>query len=201
MTNPFSILKGERCIWSEEQPEYREHIKKQRHHFVDTCPYSQIYGLSSSHAWMWELNHEEWWALKKWCFQTVCWRRLLRVPWAARRSNQSLLKEINSEYSLEGLMLKLKGQYFATWCEEPAHWERSWCWERLKAGGEGDDRGWDGWMTSLTQCTWVWVSSGGWWWTGRPGVLQFMESQRAGHNLATEQQEVTSTQFPPKHFH
>ena len=112
MKNPFSILKGERCIWSEEQPEYREHIKKQRHHFVDTCPYSQIYGFSRSHAWMSELNLEEWWAPKKWCFQTVCWRRLLRVPWAARRSNQSLLKEINSEYSLEGLIMKVKLHYF-----------------------------------------------------------------------------------------
>ena len=111
-TNIVSILKGKRFIWSEEQPEYRQCIKKQRHHFVDTCPYSQIYGLSSSHAWMWELNHEEWWALKKWCFQTVCWRRLLRVPWAARRSNQLLLKEINSEYSLEGLIMKVKLHYF-----------------------------------------------------------------------------------------
>ena len=70
----------------------------------------------------------------------------------------------------------------ATWLEELTHWKRPWCWEGLGAGGEGDDRGWDGWMASLTRCTWVWVSSVSWWWTGRPGVLQFMGSQRVGHD-------------------
>ena len=73
----------------------------------------------------------------------------------------------------------------ATWCEELTHLKRPWCWERLKAGGEGDDRGWDGWMASLTRCTWVWVNSGSWWWTGRPGVLGFMGSQRVRHEWAT----------------
>ena len=74
----------------------------------------------------------------------------------------------------------------AMWCEELTHWKRPWCWERLKAGGEGDDRGWDGWMASPTQWTWVWVNSGSWWWTGKPGVLQFMGSQRVGHDWVTE---------------
>ena len=73
-----------------------------------------------------------------------------------------------------------------TWCEELTDLKRPWCWERLKAGGEGDDRGWDGWMASLTQWTWVWVNSGSWWWTGRPGVLQFTGSQRVGYNWVTE---------------
>ena len=73
----------------------------------------------------------------------------------------------------------------ATWCKELTYLKRPWCWERLRAGGEGDDRGWDGWMASPTQWTWVWVDSGSWWWTGRPGV-QFMWSQRAGHDWATE---------------
>ena len=77
----------------------------------------------------------------------------------------------------------------ATWYKEPTHWKRPWCEERLKAGGEGDDRGRDGWMASLTQWTWVWASSRGWWWTGRPGVLQSKELQRAGHDWATEQQQ------------
>ena len=86
-------------------------ILKSRHHFTDKCPYSQNYGFSSSHVWMWELDHKEGWTPKNWCFW-ICWRRLLRVPWTARRSIQSILKEINSEYSLEGLMLKLKLQYF-----------------------------------------------------------------------------------------
>ena len=107
-------------------------------------------------------------------------------PWTAKRSNQSILKEISLEYSLEGLMLKLKLQYLATSCEEMTHWKRPWCWERLKAGGEGDDRGWDGWMASPTQWTWVWVGSGSWWWTGRPGVLQSTGLQRVGHDWATE---------------
>ena len=80
----------------------------------------------------------------------------LRIPWTAKRSNQYFLEEISPEYSLEGLMLKLKLQY---WCEELTHWKRPWCWERLKAGGEGDDRGWDVWMASLTLWTWVWASS------------------------------------------
>ena len=118
-------------------------------------------------------------------FELWCWRKLLRVPWTARRSNQSILKEISPEYSLEGLMLKLKLQYFGHLMEELTPWKRPWCWERSKAG-EGDDRGWDGWMASLTRWTWVWLSSGIWWWTGKPGVLQSMGSQRVGHNWATE---------------
>ena len=115
-------------------------------------------------------------------FELWCWRRLLRVPWTARRSNQSILKEISPEYSLEGLMLKLKLHTLATWCEELTHWQRPWCWERLNTGGEGDDRGWDGWMASLAWWTWVWASSGSWWWAGKPGMLQSMESQRVGHD-------------------
>ena len=110
-------------------------------------------------------------------FELWCWRRLLRVPWTARRSNQSILKEISPGMSLEGMMLKLKLRTLATSCEELTHWKRPWCWEGLGAGGEGDGRGWDGWMASQTQWTWVWVNSRSWWWTGRPGVLRFMGSQ------------------------
>ena len=87
---------------------------------------------------------------------------------------------------LEGLMLKLNSNTLATWCKELTHCHRPWCWERLKAGGEGDDRGWDVWMASLTQWTWVWENSGSWWWTGRPGMLRSMGSQKVGHNWATE---------------
>ena len=126
---------------------------------------------------MWELDYKESWAPKKWCFELWCWRRLLRIPWIERRSNQSTQKEISSEYWLEGLMLKVNCNTLVTWCEELAHWKRPWHWERLKAGGEGDDRGWNGWMASLTQWTWVWVNSGSWWWTGRAGMLQAMELQ------------------------
>ena len=132
------------------------------------------------------------WTIKKgehqrmYAFELWCWRRLLRVPWTARRSNQSILKEISSGYSLEGRMLKLKLQYLTTWCRELMHLKRPWCWERLRAGREGDDRGWDAWMASPTQWTWVWVASGSWWWTGSPGVLWFMGSQRVRHDFVTE---------------
>ena len=94
----------------------------------------------------WTIKQPEYWRID--AFELWCWRWLLRVPWTARRSNQSILKEIGPEYSLEGPMLKLKLQYLATWCEELSHWKRPRCWERLKAGGEGDNRGWDGWMAS-----------------------------------------------------
>ena len=120
-------------------------------------------------------------------FELWCWRRFLRVPWTARRSNQSILKEIRV------LGVHWKDWYWswnsntlATWCEELTHLKRPWCWERLRAGGEGDDRGWDGWMASLTQWTWVWLGSRSWCWTGRPGVLQFMGLQRVGHDWVTK---------------
>ena len=139
----------------------RQHIKKQRHHFADKCQSSQSCGFSSSHVQIRELDYKESWAPKNWFFWNVVLEKTLeRVPWTARRSNQSILKEISPEYSLEWLMLKLMLHTMATWCEELAHWERFWCWERLKVGGEGDDRGWDGWMASPTRWTCVWVGDG-----------------------------------------
>ena len=115
-------------------------------------------------------------------FELWCWRRLLSVPWTARRSNQPILKEIILNIHWKDWCWKWNYNTLATWCEELTHWKRPWCWERLRAGGEGDDRGWDGWMASLTWWTWGWVSSGSWWWTGRPGVLQSMGLQRVGHD-------------------
>ena len=120
---------------------------------------------------------ESWKKAESWridAFELWCWRRLLRVPWTARGSNQSILKEISPEYSLQGLMLKLKLQPLVTGCEELTHWKRPWCCERLKAGGEGDNRGLDRWMASLTQWAWVWVNSGSWWRTGKPVMLRSM---------------------------
>ena len=119
-------------------------------------------------------------------FALWCWIRLLRVLWTARRSNQSIVKEIIPEYSLEGLMLKLKLQYFGHLMWRTDSLEKTWCWERLRAGGEGDDRGWGGWMASPSWWKWVWASSRSWRWTGRPGVLQSMGSQRVGHDWVTE---------------
>ena len=153
---------------------------------------------------MWELDYEEGWEPKNWCFWTVVLEKTLESPLTAGRSNQSILKETSPGISLEGMMLKLwtsrcslhlevftpsgcvKLQYFATSCKELTHWKRLWCWEGLGAGGKGDDRRWDGWMASPTWWTWVWVNSGRWWWTGRPGMLRFMGSKRFGHDWVTE---------------
>ena len=121
-------------------------------------------------------------------FKLWWWRRLLRVPSTARRSNQSILKEINPKYSLEGLMLKLKLQYFGHLMQRDNSLEKTWFLARLKTGGEVADRGWDGWVASPTQWTWVWANSGRWWRTGKPGMLQSMGSQRVRPNLATKQQ-------------
>ena len=98
------------------------------------------------------------------------------------------------EYSLEVQSWSWISNILVTWCEELTHWERPWCWERLRAGGEGDDIGWDGWMASL-KWTWVWVDSGNWWWTGRPGVLWFMGSQRVRHDWATKEQNIIVVQL------
>ena len=138
-----------------------------------------MYGCES-----WTVKKAERWRTD--AFELWCWRRLLRAPWTARRSNRSILKEISPGISLEGMMLKLKLQYFGYLMWRVDSSERPWCWKGLGAGGEGDDRGWDGWMATLTQWTWVWVNSGSWWWTGRPGMQQFMGSQRVGHVWATE---------------
>ena len=119
-------------------------------------------------------------------FELWCWRRLLRVLWTARRSNQCILNKISPGCSLEGLMSKLKLQYFGHLMGRADSFEKPWCWERLRTGGEGDDRGWDGWMLSQTQWTWVWVNSGRWLWPGRPGMPQFRGSQRVRHDWATE---------------
>ena len=122
---------------------------------------------------------------KNGCFWTVVLEKTLECPLDSQEIQPVHPKEISSEYSLEGLMLKLKLQYFGHLMQKLTHWKRPWYWESLKAG-EGDGRGWDGWMASPTQWTWVWVNSGSWWWTGRPGMLQSMGSQRVGHDWATE---------------
>ena len=134
---------------------------------------------------MWELDYKKAERQRIDAFE-LCWRRLLRVPWTARRSNQSILKKLVLNIHWKDWCWNWNSNTLATWCKEPTHWKRPWCWERLKVGGEGDDRGWDGWMVSLTQWTWVWVSSRSWWWTGRPGALQSMGSLRVGHDRATE---------------
>ena len=116
--------------------------------------------------------------LRNWCFGTVVLEKTLESPLDC--------KETKSVLNIHWKGWCWRSNTLATWCKELTHWKRPWCWERLKAGGEGDDRDWGGWMASLTWQTWVWVSSGSWWWTERPGVLQFMGLQRVGHDWANE---------------
>ena len=155
--------------------------KKQRHYFANKRLSSKSYGFSSIHVWMWELDYKESWTPKNWCFWTVVLEKTLESPLDCKEI-QPVLKEVSPEYSLEGLMLKLKLQYYGYLMQRTDSLERPWCWERVKAGG---DRGWDGWMASPAQWTWVWVDSRSWWWTGRPGVLRFMGSKRVEHDWAT----------------
>ena len=146
---------------------------------------------------MWELDYEESWVPKKWCFWTVVLEKTLESPLDCKKIQPVHSKEISPGCSLEGMMLSWSSRTLATSCEELTHWKRRWCWEELGAGGEGDNRGWDGWMASPTQWTWVWVDSGSWWWTGRPGMLPFMGLQRVGHDWETE---LNWTDYRRKHM-
>ena len=138
-----------------------------------------MYGYES-----WTVKKAQHWRTD--AFELWFWRRLLRVPWTARRSNQSILKEISPGCSLKGLMLRLKLQYFGHFMRRVDSLEKI-----LMLGGtggrrRGDNRGWDGWMASPAQWTWVWVNSGSWWWTGRPGMLRFVGSQRVERDWVAE---------------
>ena len=162
MTNLDNILKG------------RDITLPTKAHLVKDMVFPVVmYGCES-----WTIKKAKRWSID--AFELWCWRRPLRVPWTARRSNQSILREISLNIHWEDWA---EAETPILWPPDAKNWlwKRAWCWERLKAGGEGDDRGWDGWMASSTQWTWVWASSGGWWWTGRPGMLQSMGSQRVGH--------------------
>ena len=155
---PSSIYIKRYLLLASEAMIPTQHIEKQRHHFANKGPYSQSYGFSSSHVWMWELYHKEGWALKNWCFWTVVLEKTLERPFDCKE-----IKSVNPKGNkfwrteLIGRIPFLWKDWCWSWCsstlaticEEPAHWERSWCWERLKAG-EGGNRGRDGWMASLT---------------------------------------------------
>ena len=171
-------MKSKDTPWKESYDQPRQHIKKQRH-----CLSTKV-RLVKAMVFLEVMYGCESWTIKKAehrriaAFELWCWRRLLRVPWTAGRSVLSV--------HWKDWCWSWNSNTLATWCEELTRQKRPWCWERLKAGEEGDDRGWDGWMASPTQWTWVWVNSGSWWWTGKPGVLQFMGSQRVRHNWAPE---------------
>ena len=174
--------------WKKRYDKPRLRIKNQRHYFASRGPYCQSYGFSGSHIWMWELDHKEGWALKTWCFWIVVLEKTLESPLDCKESKLVNIKEINPEYSFEGLMLKLKFKYLCHLMWRTDSFEKTLMKERLKAG-EGDDSAWDSWTASPTQWIWIWVNSGRWWRTGKPGVLQSMGSQRVGHGWVTEQQQ------------
>ena len=148
--------------WKESYDQPRQHIKKQRYYFANKGLSSQGYGFSSSHVWMWELDCEESWALKNWFFGTVVLEKSLESPLDCKEIQPVHPKGDQSRVFIGGTDVEAETNTLATWCRELIHLKRPWCWERLRAG-EGDDRGWDGWMASLTQWTWVWVDSGSWW--------------------------------------
>ena len=170
------------ALWKKSYDQPRQHIKKQRHYFTNKGPSSQSDGFSSSHLWIWELDYKESWPPKNWCFWTVVLEKTLEESLGQQGDQTS------QSYRRSVLKIHWKDWHWswssntlATWCEEPPHWKRPWCWKRLKAG-LGDDRGWDGWMASPTQWTWVWVGSRSWWWTGKPGMLKSTGLQRVGHD-------------------
>ena len=172
--------------WKESYDQPRQHIQKQRCYIVNKGLSSQGYGFSSGHVWMWELDYKESWVLKNWTFKLWYQRRLLRVPWTARRSNQSILKEISPGCSLEGLMLKPKLQYFGYLMSRADSFEKILMLEKIE-GRRRRGRQRMRWLNGITDSVDMgWVNSVSWWWTGRPGVLQFMGSQRFGHDWATE---------------
>ena len=173
--------------WKESYDQPSWHIQKQRHYFASKGPSSQGYGFSSSHVWMWELDYKESWVPKNWSFWTVVLEKTLESPLDCTEIQPVHPKGDQSWVCIGRTDAKAETQVL--W---PPH-AKSWLiWKdpdagkRLRAGGEGDNRGWDGWMASPTWWAWVWVNSGSWWWTGRPGVQQSMGSQRDGHNWATE---------------
>ena len=161
-------------------------MKKQRHYFADKGPSSQGYGFSSSHVWMWELDHKESWVLKNWCFWTVVLEKTFESPLDYKRSNQSIVKEISPEYSLEGLMLKLKPQYFGHLMWRSDSLAKTLMLGKIE-GRRRRGRQKMRWLDGITDLmTWAWASSGSWWWRGKPGMLQSMGSQRVGHDWVTE---------------
>ena len=169
--------------WKKSYDQPRQCIKKQRHYFANEGPSSQSYGFCSSYLWMWELDYKESLVPTNWCFWIVVLEKTLESPLNC--------KEIQPVHPKGNIHWKNRcsgwhSNTLPTWCEELTHLKRPWCWERLNVWGEGDNRGWDGWMASPTQWAWVWVNSRSWWWTARPEVLQSMGSQTVRHDWVTE---------------
>ena len=142
----------------EEQGQWPTGRDVARHHYADKGLDGQSYGFSSSHVWIWELDHKEGWELKNWCFWSVMLEKTLESSLDSKEV-KLVNPKINQHWIFIGCW-SWSSNTLATWCEELTHWKRPWCWERLKAGGEEGDRGEDGWRASPTQWMWAWANSG-----------------------------------------
>ena len=172
--------------WKKSYDQPRQHIKKQRHYFANKGPSNQSYGFSSSHVWMWELDLKESWVLKNWYFWTVVLEKTLESPLDSKE-----IKPVSPKGNQPWIFIARTDAEAKTpilWPPASKNWligkdpDAGKDWRQEEKGTTG----WDGWLASLTQWTWVWASSRSWWWTGRPAVLQSMGSQRVGHDWATE---------------
>ena len=174
--------------WGKIYDQPRQHLKKQRHYFASNGLSSQGCGFSSSHVWMWELDYKESWALKNWWFWIVVLEKTHEGPLDSKEI-QPVHPKGNQSWIFIGRTYA-EAETPILWPPDVKNWligkDPAWRWETLRAREEGGDRGWDGWMASSTQWTWVWASSRRWWWTGKPGVLQSMGSQKVRHDWATE---------------
>ena len=173
--------------WKRSCDQPRQHIKSRditlltKVHLVKAMVFPVVmYGCES-----WTIKKAEHWRID--AFELWCWRRLLRVPWTTRQSNKSVLNIHWKDWCWSWISNTL-----ATWCEELTHWKSPWCWESLKVRGEGNNRGWDGWMASPTRWAWVWVNYGSWWWTGRSGVLRAIHGVAKSRTLLSDWTEQNS---------
>ena len=158
--------------WKKSYDQPRQHMKKEKYYFANKSPSSQSYDFSSSHVWVWELDYKESWGPKNWHSWTVVLEKTLESPLDCKEMQPIHPKGTQTWMFIGSWCWSWGSNTLATWYEELTRWKRPWCWEILQVGGDRDDRGWGGWMASPTQWTWVWVNSGSWWWTGKPGVLQ-----------------------------
>ena len=175
-----AAIKVKDTSWKKSYDQPRQHIKKQRHYSADKRPCSQSYGFSTSHVWMWELDNEGSWESKNWCFWAVVLEKTLKGHLDCKE-----IKPVNPEGNESWMFIRrtdVEAEALILWPPDAKSWQkRPWCWERSKAGREGEDRGWYGWMASPTWWTWVWASSGSCWRIGMPGMWQSMGSQRVRH--------------------
>ena len=172
--------------WKKSYDQPRQHIRKQRHYFANKGLSIQSYDFSRSHVWIWELDFKESWAPKNWSFWTVMLEKTLESPLDCKE-----IKPVNPKGNPPWIFTgrsdaEAEVPILCSPDEELTLWKRPCCWKRSKAGGEGNNRGWDCLMASPTWWTWIWAGSRSWWWTAKPGMLQSMGSQRVGHDWLTK---------------